>query len=50
MNAFDFRLLADENIAPELVLALRDQGTVVCTVHISNHPACSSSNEGTTGY
>jgi predicted nuclease of predicted toxin-antitoxin system len=33
MNAFDFRLLVDENIAPELVLALRDLGTVVCTVH-----------------
>jgi predicted nuclease of predicted toxin-antitoxin system len=33
MNPLGFRLLADENIAPELVLALRDQGTAVCTVH-----------------
>lgn len=33
MNPLDFALVADENIAPELVAALRERRIDVCTLH-----------------
>jgi predicted nuclease of predicted toxin-antitoxin system len=33
MNPLDFALLTDENIAPEVVAALRDRRIDICTLH-----------------